>query len=168
VTNEVEQDPTSRQYFQTGKKTVQGVELGVTGDVTSNLSLAAGYTWMNTKVDSGAITTASGENNLPIRPSRPSPRGPPIACRRLYRRRRCALRQLAAARHRRCGRYAQVRQRLLGLRWHGRLRREQERGPPAQLYNIFDKDYVAAINKSGYRYTPGTPRSVALTANFKF
>lgn len=36
------------------------------------------------------------------------------------------------------------------------------------IYNIFDKDYVAAINKSGYRYTPGTPRSVALTANFKF
>jgi hypothetical protein len=36
------------------------------------------------------------------------------------------------------------------------------------LYNIFNKDYVAAINKSGYRYTPGTPRAVALTANFKF
>src|SRR3546814_10594967 len=27
-------------------------------------------------------------------------------------------------------------------------------------YNLFDKDYVAAINKRGYRYTPGAPRSV--------
>src|SRR3546814_1560774 len=35
-------------------------------------------------------------------------------------------------------------------------------------YNLFDKDYVAAINKSGYRYTPGAPRSVLLTANFRF
>jgi catecholate siderophore receptor len=34
-------------------------------------------------------------------------------------------------------------------------------------YNVFDKEYVAAINKSGYRYTPGIPRSL-LTANFKF
>ncbi len=36
------------------------------------------------------------------------------------------------------------------------------------LYNVFDKDYVAAINKSGYRYTPGTPRSARITANFAF
>ena len=35
-------------------------------------------------------------------------------------------------------------------------------------WNLFDKDYVAAINKSGYRYTPGAPRSVLLTANFRF
>ncbi len=36
------------------------------------------------------------------------------------------------------------------------------------LYNLFDKEYVAAINKSGYRYTPGIPRSARLTANFAF
>jgi catecholate siderophore receptor len=36
------------------------------------------------------------------------------------------------------------------------------------LFNLFDKDYVAAINKSGYRYTPGIARSALLTANFRF
>ena len=36
------------------------------------------------------------------------------------------------------------------------------------VYNLGDKDYVAAINKSGYRYTPGTPRSGSLTANWRF
>jgi catecholate siderophore receptor len=36
------------------------------------------------------------------------------------------------------------------------------------LYNLADKAYVAAINRSGYRYTPGTPRAVALTANLRF
>jgi catecholate siderophore receptor len=36
------------------------------------------------------------------------------------------------------------------------------------VYNLFDKRYVTAINKSGYRYTPGAPRwgSVALNAHF--
>jgi len=35
-------------------------------------------------------------------------------------------------------------------------------------YNVFDKQYVAAINKSGYRYTPGTPRTFLLSADFRF
>ncbi len=34
--------------------------------------------------------------------------------------------------------------------------------------NLLDEDYVAAINKSGYRYTPGMPRSWLLTANVRF
>ncbi len=36
------------------------------------------------------------------------------------------------------------------------------------VYNLSDEVYVAAINKSGFRYTPGTPRSARLTANFTF
>jgi catecholate siderophore receptor len=36
------------------------------------------------------------------------------------------------------------------------------------LYNLFDREYVAAIYKSGYRYTPGTPRAAMLTANIRF
>jgi catecholate siderophore receptor len=35
-------------------------------------------------------------------------------------------------------------------------------------YNLFDKHYVAAINKSGYRYTPGTPRSAMITFNIRY
>ena len=36
------------------------------------------------------------------------------------------------------------------------------------VYNLFDKNYVAAINKSGYRYTPGAPRSAMLTLNIHY
>ena len=36
------------------------------------------------------------------------------------------------------------------------------------VYNLADERYVANINKSGYRYTPGAPRSASLTANFRF
>jgi catecholate siderophore receptor len=35
-------------------------------------------------------------------------------------------------------------------------------------YNLFDKEYVSAINKSGYRYTPGVPRTVLLSADLRF
>ena len=35
-------------------------------------------------------------------------------------------------------------------------------------YNLFDKTYVASINKSGYRYAPGTPRTFLLSADFRF
>ena len=35
-------------------------------------------------------------------------------------------------------------------------------------YNLFDKDYVAAINKSGYRYTPGQPQTFLFSADFRF
>ena len=34
--------------------------------------------------------------------------------------------------------------------------------------NLFDKEYVAGINKSGYRYAPGAPRNYLLTATFRF
>ena len=36
------------------------------------------------------------------------------------------------------------------------------------VYNLLDEHYVASINKSGYRYAPGAPRSAMLTANFRF
>ena len=36
------------------------------------------------------------------------------------------------------------------------------------LYNLFDEQYIAAINNSGKRYYPGAPRSALLTANFRF
>ena len=35
-------------------------------------------------------------------------------------------------------------------------------------YNLTDELYVAALNNSGARYAPGTPRSALLTVNFTF
>jgi catecholate siderophore receptor len=36
------------------------------------------------------------------------------------------------------------------------------------VYNLADKEYIGAINKSGYRYAPGSPRSASLTAIVRF
>ncbi len=35
-------------------------------------------------------------------------------------------------------------------------------------YNLTDELYVAALNNSGARYSPGAPRSAILTVNFTF
>ncbi|MCH8618911.1 catecholate siderophore receptor Fiu [Undibacterium sp. TS12] len=169
VSNEVVQNLTDLLYYQTGKKRVQGVELGVTGAINRNWLVSAGYARMDTSVESGPVVTASGINNLSYTPkqsftgwtSYQLPMGLKIGG---------------------------------GARFVDALLRGTDGaiGTPAKteaywvfdamasyavsknldlqlnINNIADKNYVAAINKSGYRYTPGTPRTVSLTANVKF
>jgi catecholate siderophore receptor len=169
VKNEVEQDPVDALYYQTGKKRVQGIELGVTGEIMRSWLVSAGYTRQSTSVQSGKVVTASGENQLSYTPkqaftlwtSYTLPFGLQVGG---------------------------------GARFSDKLARGTDGavGTPAyadsywvfdamasypinkhvdlrlNVYNLADKEYVQAINKSGYRYTPGTPRSGSLTANFKF
>jgi catecholate siderophore receptor len=169
VKNEVEQDPVDALYYQTGKKRVQGIELGVTGEIMRNWIISAGYTRMSTSVESGKIVTASGQNQLTYTPKQAFTAWTsytlPIGL------------QIGG-----------------GARFSDKLLRGTDGavGTPAyadsywvfdamasypitknidvrlNVYNLADKEYVAAINKSGYRYTPGNPRSGSLTANFKF
>lgn len=169
VKNEVEQDPVDLLYYQTGRKRVQGVELGVTGALARNWLVSAGYTRMDTEVESGKVVTASGINNLSYTPkqaftawtSYTLPMGLKLGG---------------------------------GARFVDKLLRGTDSaiGTPAfadsywvfdamasyhvsknvelqlNVYNLGDERYIAAINKSGYRYTPGTPRSASLTANIRF
>lgn len=169
VSNEVVQDSVSREYFQTGKKRVQGIELGMVGALTDHWGVSAGFTTMNTKVLSGPTVTADGANVLAYTPKNAFtawttyqfPFGLTIGG---------------------------------GARYNGKLNRGTDGavGTPAyteaywvvdamasyrinknvdiqlNIYNLFDKEYVAAINKSGYRYTPGLPRSARITANIAF
>lgn len=169
VKNEVEQDPVDLQYYQTGRKRVQGIELGVTGQVARDWLVSAGYTRMDTEVEAGRIVTASGINNLSYTPKQAFtawtaytlPMGLKIGG---------------------------------GARFVDKLLRATDGavGTPAyadaywvvdamasyaisknvdlqlNVYNPGDKQYIASINKSGYRYTPGAPRSASLTANIRF
>ena len=169
VKNEVEQDPVDSQWYQTGKKRVQGLELGATGELAPHWLVSAGYVYMDTSVEAGRNVTASGENSLTYTPkqsftawtSYDLPWGLRIGG---------------------------------GARFSDKLKRGTDGaiGTPAytdsywvfdamlgyklsnnidlrlNVYNLADEQYVAAINKSGYRYTPGTPRSASLTANIRF
>ncbi|WMJ68154.1 catecholate siderophore receptor Fiu [Stenotrophomonas sp. 24(2023)] len=154
---------------QTGRKQVQGVELSAVGKLTDNWSVSAGYSHLDTQVKEGAKVAADGTTNLTYTPadtftswtSYTLPFGLTIGG---------------------------------GVRYAGGLHRGTDGavGTPAYTrsytvvdamvswaindnvslrlngYNLFDKDYVASINKSGYRYTPGAPRTFLLSADVRF
>ncbi|WP_243041618.1 catecholate siderophore receptor Fiu [Dyella sedimenti] len=169
VTNDLVQDPVTQLYYQIGKKRVQGVELSAVGKITDNWAVSAGFTTMNASVVTGTAVSEDGSSDLAYTPKKAFtswtsyllPFGLTIGG---------------------------------GARYNGEMKRGTDGaiGTPAyteaywvfdamasypinkhfdlrlNVYNLFDKDYVAAINKSGYRYTPGTPRSAMITANIRF
>ncbi len=170
VENEVEQDPTdTTKYFQTGKKRVDGIELGVTGEITSNWAVSAGYALMNTKVVNGKTATANGENNLAYTPKRSFtswttyklPYGFTVGGGARY------VSSLLRGTDGAVGTPAYTNSYWVFDAMAGYVVNKNV-DLRLNLYNLANKEYVAAINKSGYRYTPGTPRAVSLTANIKF
>ena len=169
VSNEISRDPIDLLYYQIGEKRVQGIELSAIGQLSENWAISAGYTTMDTRVTRGTAVSQDGSDALTYTPDSAftawttwtSPSKLVIGG---------------------------------GARYSGELKRGSDGaiGTPASTdawwvfdavvsypvtdkldlrfnaYNVFDKDYVAAINKSGYRYTPGVPRSFLLTANLRF
>lgn len=168
VTNEIT-GSAAEGYFQDGRKSVKGVELSVVGNLTENWLISAGYTHQETQVEEGGLVAADGTYNLTYTPEEAFtswttyrfPFGLTVGG---------------------------------GVRYSGQMHRGTDGavGTPAFTksytvydavasyevndhlvlrlngYNLFDKQYVAAINKSGYRYTPGAPRTFLLSADFRF
>jgi catecholate siderophore receptor len=169
VTNELVQDPTDLQYYQIGKKRVQGVELSAVGKITEDWAVSAGFTTTDAKVQKGTSVTSDGSDDLAYTPKKA------FTAWTTY---HLPFNLTIGG----------------GARYNGELKRgsDSQVGTPKStgsywvfdamasypvnrhfdlqlnIYNLFDKDYVAAINKSGFRYTPGTPRSAMLTANVRF
>jgi catecholate siderophore receptor len=169
VTNLVAQDPVDQQYYQIGRQRVQGVELGAIGRITPYWAVSAGYTIMDAKVARGNALAQNGSDDLPYTPKSAF----------------TAWSTWQLPHHITIGG---------GARYAGEMHRGRDGalGTPAfteaywvfdamatyainrhailqlNVYNLFDKDYVPAINKSGYRYTPGTPRSALLTLNIHY
>jgi catecholate siderophore receptor len=169
VLNEVVQDPTDNQYYQTGEKRVRGVELSAVGSITHAWAISAGYTTMDTEVVSGPVLTEDGTPVLTYTPK-----------------------------HAFTGwtTYTFGNGLVLGggARYSDGLHRGSDGaiGTPTEtesywvfdavasyavndrltlrlnVSNLLDEEYVASINKSGYRYTPGTPRTFLLSADFAF
>ena len=168
VTNEIT-GSAAEGYYQNGQKSVEGVEISAVGQISENWSISAGYVHQETEVDQGSLLTSDGTNNLTYTPEDAftswttyrTPFGLTVGG---------------------------------GVRYTGGMHRGTDGavGTPAytksytvydavasypvgeqlvlrlNAYNLFDKQYVAAINKSGYRYTPGMPRTFLLSAEFRF
>ncbi len=168
VTNEISQG-SDGLYYQTGEKRVKGVELSAVGKLTENWALSTGYTRMDAQVKEGAKVSQDGSLDLAYTPD-------------------SAFTAWTT--------YTLPFKLTIGggVRYSGEMKRGTDGaiGTPAfvksyavwdavvtypvndhfelrlNVNNVFDKDYVAGINKSGFRYTPGAPRSALLTANLKF
>ncbi len=156
-------------YSQTGTKRVEGYELSATGNLTPDWQIIAGYTMQHASVREGASVAQDGSSALAYTPKHA------FTLWTQYQ----ATDALAVG---------------AGARYIGSLRRGSDGavGTPdhtegywvadaklgykvnnnldlqLNVYNVFDTHYVASINKSGYRYHPGEPRTFLLTANVHF
>jgi catecholate siderophore receptor len=154
---------------QTGRKRVRGVELSVVGNLTRDWSVSAGVGNLDTKVTEGPAISQDGTPNLTYTP------GYSITTWTSY---RLPFGLTVGG----------------GLRFMDGLHRGTDGavGTPTSTggygvldavasyavsqslslrlnaYNVTDKHYVASINKSGYRYLPGAPRSFLLSADWHF
>lgn len=171
VSNEInsQQLDESGNPTQTGEKEITGYEISAVGHITDAWSVSLGYVDQDAEVKHGPLVTADGTPNLTYTPDAAFtswtaytlPFGLSIGG---------------------------------GVRYTGGLHRGTDGavGTPKETksytvydamlsypvgnnvtlrlngYNLFDKRYVAAINKSGYRYTPGTPRTFLLSADIRF
>ena len=155
---------------QTGEKSVKGFELSAIGQITNAWSISAGYSYLDTEVKEGPVITSDGTPNLTY-----TPEGGSFTIWTSY--------------HFPFGVEAAG-----GVRHNGGLLRGTDGavGTPtytegytivdamlsyaltdsltlrANAYNLFDKAYVASINKSGYRYEPGAPQTFVFSADFRF
>lgn len=170
VSNEIVADTSAPGgYSQTGRKRVQGVEASIVGSITDHWDLSLGYLHQDAKVREGGNLAADGTDNLTYTPAEA------VTGWSTYR-------------------FDSGLTVGGGIRYTSGLHKGTDGavGTPAHTkpwivydavvslpvgdrltlrlnaYNLFDKRYVASINKSGYRYTPGTPRTFLLSADFAF
>lgn len=170
---------------QYGKRRVQGVELGLVGNVTANWQLSAGYTHQNTKVAEGVIAT-DGTSTQSGAPINFSPKDS-VTVWSSY--------KLPVA----LGAYLNGPLTVGGgVRYLSSQSRTVNNNPnsittgivtvddyvvvdavagydftpkvglQANVYNLLDERYVASVNNSGQRYSPGIPRSYLLTLNVRY
>jgi catecholate siderophore receptor len=168
VDNEVISDGAGG-FYQEGEKRVKGAELSTVGNITENWSVSAGYTRMDTRGSEGPVVTSDGTSNLTYTPDEAFtswttyrfPFGLTLGGGVRY----------SGAMHRGTdGAVGTPKTTKSYTVWDAVAAYAVSAHLVLRLNasNLFDKQYVAAINKSGYRYTPGMPRTFLLSADFSF
>ncbi len=173
--NELTPDPIDPTVFlQLGKREVKGVELGIVGNITDNWEVSAGISKMDTEVKRGL----ANQNGLQITWS-PELTFTSWTTYRTsfglslgggFRYVDSVIRPVSSNNTPPPPNQTNMRQApdywvvdvMLGYDINERV--------SLQLngYNLTDELYVASLNNSGARYSPGQPRSGLLTVNFKF
>ncbi len=155
--------------IQSGSKRVRGVELSVVGNITDAWSISAGYAHQKSRVTNGDAVAVDGSSGLAYAPddsfsswtSYRAPFGLEVAGGVRY---TSGMRRGidgALGTPARTEGYTVV-DAMLGYAVNDTIKLR------ANAYNLFDKTYVNAINKSGYRYVPGQPRTFLISADLRF
>ena len=170
VSNEIAPDPTNPNlYHQTGEKRVQGVELSAVGRIGENWSVSAGYTRMDAQVKQGSRVAQDGTTDLAYTPDSAFtawttytlPFNLSLGG---------GVRHTGPMKRDASGAIGTPDQVGSSIVWDAMA--SYRLSPRLDLrlngYNLFDQRYVAAINKSGFRYTPGMPRTFTFSVDWRF
>ena len=165
------EDPVTHQFSQLGKRRVQGVELGLVGQITRNWNIIAGVATMDATILQGN----------PSNPADSSTRWSPDLSATLW----STYKVNDAFTFGGGVRYTSEQKRVVAPNAapsngvaaipsyavvDAVMSYKVGRNVTLQLnvYNLFDKFYVASLNNGGSRINLGAPRSGQLTANFAF
>ena len=156
-------------FSQVGKRRVQGVELGLVGNVTKDLSVSVGYSNMDSKIVHGAPTQQGGvivfspKNTFTSWVTYKLPLGITVGGGMRY-----------ADTSARSSNIAAPTSNLLQAPayWVGDAMASYDvtKNWQVQLnvYNLFDRKYMQSLNNGGSRYTPGQERNGLVSVNAKF
>jgi catecholate siderophore receptor len=156
------------EVIQLGKKTVNGIELGLVGEITKAWSVSAGIAKMNTKLAQsntaaqGATLQWSPDLSFTSWTTYRLGHGITLGGGARY--------MSSVARQTTNTPAANMPEMPSYWVFDAMASYEVSKNVSLQLnvYNLADKFYLATINNNGNRYTPGAPRSALVTANFKF
>lgn len=173
--NQFTQDPITLNWLQEGKTRVQGVELGVVGQITDAWNISAGVAHMKTKQkNQQTFNTTTGQKTVTD-----SVRWSPdwtaslwttydiagfklgLGARYVDEQKRVITDSTAPANMPKVPSYI-VFDAMAGYSFN------KNASVNLNVYNLADKDYISALNNGGSRFVLGQPRSAALTFNYKF
>ncbi len=156
-------------YSQYGTKRVEGYEISVAGNITPEWQVIGGFTQQRATIKQGADVTQDGSSSLPYTPEHAFTLWSQYQA-------TDAISVGAGARY--IGSMHRGKDGAVGTPdstdsyWVADAKIGYRVNSTLDLqlnaYNLFDTNYVASINKSGYRYHPGEPRTFVLTANVHF
>lgn len=167
VDNEYEQD-LEGQFSQIGKKRVEGLELSASGNISPNWQMLASYTFQKAKILQGASAVADGSDGLGYAPKNSaavwtsynfSPELTVGAGGRYDSGFKRWVRDYPSPEQTASYFTADA---MASYRFNPRTNLQ------LNIFNVFDKKYVSAINHLGLRYIPGLGRSARVTLNYQF
>ena len=156
-------------YSQVGKRQVQGVELGLVGNVTQDLSVSVGYSNMDSRIlrgapaQQGGVIVFSPRNTFTSWLTYKLPLGITVGGGMRY-----------ADTSARSSAIAAPTNYLLTAPsyWVGDAMASYDVSRNVQLqlnvYNLFDRKTIQSLNNGGSRYTPGAERNGLVSLNVKF